>query len=35
MTGASMFYQQEECQYLLNLIDTPVCGVSFRLAVGN
>jgi hypothetical protein len=29
-----MFYQQKERQYLLNLIDTPVCQVSPRLAVG-
>lgn len=25
LTGSSMFYQQNERHYLLNLIDTPVC----------
>ena len=29
-----MFYQQKERQYLLNLIDTPVCGATLRLAAG-
>jgi hypothetical protein len=34
LTGFSMFYRQKELQYLLNLIDTPVCGGTLRFAVG-
>jgi len=29
LTGPSMFYQQDNMRYLLNLIDTPVCGTPF------
>jgi|SRR6266850_4386734 len=32
LTGHSMFYQQDQMRYLLNLIDTPVCGTFFAFA---
>ena len=32
LTRPSMFYQQDQMRYLLNLIDTPVCGTFFAFA---